>query len=248
MFKTIVGLPAYNEEGSLSEVFRKIINVKNNYLNNLEVIVVNDGSTDSTEEILKEYASQYSYIKYINHEKNEGLGCAIKTLFEYAIENYDNEDILVTMDADNTHNPIIIPKLCNKVKREQLDVVIASRFVKGGEEKGLSLTRKIYSRGARLFFKIFFPIKDVSDYSSGFRAYNIGYLKKVMEIYKGKLITTDGFDCMAEILARFSKIGVKAGEYPLVLEYNLKRGNSKMNVLKTIKGYFDLIKKVKDPY
>ena len=52
---------------------------------------------------------------------------------------------------------------------------------------------------------------------------------------------------MAEILARFSKIGVRAGEYPLVLEYNLKEGRSKMKVLRTIKGYFSLVRRVKKP-
>ncbi|MDD2481943.1 MAG: hypothetical protein PHF82_07435, partial [Lutispora sp.] len=59
--------------------------------------------------------------------------------------------------------------------------------------------------------------------------------------------TSKGFECMAEILARFSKIGVEAGEYPLILEYNLKEGKSKMKVLRTIKGYFSLVHRVKKP-
>jgi len=96
------------------------------------------------------------------------------------------------------------------------------------------------SRGASLFCKITFPIKNVRDYSCGFRAYNIGYLKKVFELYQGNLVESSGFECMVEILGRCSKVGIKAAEYPLVLEYNLKEGPSKMKVVKTTMGYFKL--------
>jgi len=61
----------------------------------------------------------------------------------------------------------------------------------------------------------------------------------------GQLVTTNGFDCMAEIAARFSRIGIRAGEVPLILNYGLKDGESKMNVARTIRGYFSLLGKVR---
>ncbi|WP_058485114.1 glycosyltransferase family 2 protein [Defluviitalea phaphyphila] len=245
--KIIIGLPAYNEEKALPQLLEKIKNVKRTITYPLEIIIINDGSTDNTRKILEEYQSKYSYIKVINHNKNKGLGAAIKTLFYTVIKNYKDSDFLVTMDSDNTHNPSHIIKMIKRMENENLDLIIASRFTKGGKEIGVPIIRKLYSRGAKYFFKIFFGIKNINDYSSGFRVYRIGYIRKSIDLYQDNLITTNGFDCMAEILARFSKIGVKAGEYPLMLEYNLKEGKSKMDIGKTILGYLGLLKRVKKP-
>lgn len=247
MKKIVIGLPAYNEEQALPKLFERIELLKQQLGEALQVVVVNDGSIDGTHRILEEQNKKNQYVSYIDHEKNKGLGEAVKTLFNYTANNYDYDDILVTLDADNTHDPKIIKDMCDLLERENLDLVIASRFVKGGKEIGVSALRKIFSRGAKLYFKLFFPIYNVNDYSSGFRAYKIGYLKKVLLIYNNNLITTNGFDCMAEILAKFGRIGVNAGEYPLVLEYNLKDGKSKMKIAKTIMGYLRLFINVKKP-
>lgn len=247
MRKVIIGIPAYNEEAALPKLLDKFILLEEVFGNSLRIVVVNDGSSDQTASILEEYSDHHYFIHYIHHSQNRGLGAAMSTLFNHLLENYNDQDIAVTLDADNTHNPKIIPTLVSKLENEKLDVVIASRFTEGGEEIGLSFIRKVYSRGAKLFFKLFFPIPNVNDYSCGFRAYRIGYLRKAFDYYDGKMITSNGFECMVEILARFSKIGVKAGESPLVLEYNLKETPSKMNVTKTISGYFRLLKKVKRP-
>lgn len=247
MNKVVVALPAFNEEKGLPKLLDKLIALKLGYEKELHLVIVNDGSSDRTKQILKMYSYEYPFITYLEHRKNKGLGEAMNTLFAYVLSEYDDQDIVVTLDSDNTHNPKIIPEMVSKLETENLDVVIASRFISGGEEIGLSFIRKVYSRGARSFFKLFFPIEQVNDYSCGFRAYRIGYFRNASYLYNDRLITSDGFECMVEILARFSKIGVDAGEYPLVLEYNLKETPSKMNVKKTIVGYFKLLKKVKAP-
>ncbi|MDN4492524.1 glycosyltransferase family 2 protein [Ureibacillus aquaedulcis] len=247
MNKIIVGLPAYNEEAALPKLLDKLVVLNNSFEGKFHVVVVNDGSTDQTGVVLEKYASNYPFLSYINHPANKGLGEGMKTLFQYCLDNFDDTDVLITLDADNTHNPNIIPSLVSKLESEHLDLVIASRFTQGGKELGLSLSRKFYSRGAKLFFKLFYPIPNVSDYSCGYRAYQLGYVRKAFDRYQDKLITSNGFECMVEILARFSKIGVKAGEYPLVLEYQLKETASKMKIGKTILGYFKLLPKVKQP-
>ena len=243
----IVGLPAFNEEKALPKLLDRLITLKDVYRDRLKIIVINDGSSDKTESILKEYKDSYDFVNYINHNGNQGLGRAIYTLFCYATEKYGKDDILITLDADNTHNPNIIPAMVFKLVKEDLDVVIASRFVPGSKEIGLTFLRKIYSRGAAVLLKAFFPIANVRDYSCGFRAYKIEYLQKAVKFYKGSLVTSSGFECMAEILVKLGKIGSVMGEYPLVLEYNLKEGQSKMKVFDTIKGYFRLIYKIRRP-
>lgn len=245
--KVIIGLPAYNEGLVLHQLLDSIQPLREEMGEALEVLVVNDGSTDATEETLQEYSRRYPCINYLTHPVNRGLGAAISTLFTNTVNKYDENDILVTLDADNTHRPEIIPQLVRMLDKEGLDVVIASRFVRGGKEIGLSLPRKICSRGAGMFLRTFFPIPNVKDYSCGFRAYRLSYLKKAMALYNGQIITCSGFECMAEILARFSKIGVSIGEYPLELHYELKKGASKMKLTRTILGYFRLLRVVKKP-
>lgn len=236
----LVGLPAYNEGIGISRLLDRINDIKESSSLSINVIVVNDGSTDDTEEYLMNYSSRLSYINYLNHHRNEGLAQAIRTIMGYALNNLSNEDILIILDADNTHNPGIIPNMVDKLIINDLDIVIASRFEPGGKEIGLSLDRKIFSKGASIFANIFFGIKNVRDYSCGFRAYRIGFLRKAYDYYGKGFIEAKGFECMIEIIIKAGFLGANIEEYPLILEYNLKTSPSKMKILKTINGYLRL--------
>ncbi len=242
--RVLIGLPAYNEEAGIASVLRKIAKLKEISKYDIEVIVVNDGSIDNTGDIVLNISNHNAFIKLLNHETNRGLGEAVKTILHYAIDNLDNNDVLITLDADNTHDPLLIEAMLDKLTDQNLDLVVASRFTKGGREIGLSNIRKMYSRGAKYYFKLFFPIHNLNDYSSGFRAYRVSMLKEAQNKWND-LVTTDGFDCMAEIAAKFSKMQIRAGEVPLVLHYDYKEGKSKMRIGKTVKGYFSLLSKVK---
>ena len=242
--RILIALPAYNEEAGIGNVLRGIARVREMSTYDIKVMVVDDGSTDNTKNVLTSFVEQKDYITIINHEQNRGLGEAINTILSYALKNLYDEDILVTMDADNTHSPFLIDKMIGHMNRYELDLVVASRFTPGGCEIGLRALRKLMSRGAMYFFKIFFPIGNLNDYSSGFRAYRVGMIREAQSRW-GKLVTTNGFDCMAEIVAKLSRMKVKAGEIPLVLRYDYKEGNSKMNVARTVKGYFSLLGKVR---
>lgn len=242
--KVLIGLPAYNEEAGIGNLLRTISRYRNLSRYNINVLVVNDGSKDKTAQIVKLYAKEHKYVTLVEHPENKGLGEAVKTILRYAIENQEDDDILVTMDADNTHSPYLIESMVGTLISHRLDLVVASRFTKGGFELGLNSLRKLYSRGAMFFFKVFFRIRNLNDYSSGFRAYRIGIIKEAQKRWR-ELITTNGFDCMAEIAAKFSRMKIRAGEIPLILNYGAKDGESKMKVAKTIRGYFSLLGKVR---
>ncbi|PYI53188.1 glycosyltransferase family 2 protein [Paenibacillus flagellatus] len=243
----VIGLPVYNEEAALPKLLDRLEALRDKLGEPPRVVFVDDGSTDRTAAIVERFSATYPCAVRIAHPTNRGLGAAMQTMLAYVVRHYGDADVLVTLDADNTHNPALIPAMVDKLRDERLELVIASRFAPGGRELGLSLRRKLYSRGARLFFKLLFPIPRITDYSSGFRAYSVALLRRAYREYDGALVTTGGFACTAEIAARLAKIGVKAGECPLVLEYHLKEGRSKMNVRRTVAGYFRLLRAVKAP-
>lgn len=242
--KVLIGLPAYNEETGIAQVLNGIERFRRVSRYNIQVLVVNDGSRDQTAQVVRDFALEHPYLTLVNHPANEGLGEAVKTILRYAVCNLEDNDILVTMDADNTHSPLLIESMIATLLSHDLDMVVASRFTTGGCELGLKMLRKLYSRGAMCFFKVFFPIRNLNDYSSGYRVYRVQVIRKAIRRW-GELITTNGFDCMAEIAAKFSRMGIKAGEVPLILNYGLKEGRSKMKVARTVKGYLALLAKVR---
>lgn len=232
-------LPAYNEEKALPNLFDRFINMmRENRLKDFQILLINDGSKDGTDEVASSYLNKLPLL-IIGHEENKGLGRAIKTGFEAALEEYSDEDIFVVLDADNTHNPDVINTMIDKIK-EGYDVIIASRYAPGGKEIGLNFFRRSLSKGANFLLKLFFRIDGVDDYTCGFRAYRPFVIKKGFDTYKD-FIEEKGFTCMAEILIKLNTIGARIVELPFILRYDLKKGKSKMKNFKTIIRYCLLI-------
>ena len=238
MIKVI--LPAYNEEKALPSIFNFFIGVlEKGIQQDFKIFLINDGSRDHTEEVARGFLDKLP-LSIISHKENMGLGLAIKTGFEAAAKEYNEQDIIVVLDADNTHSPGIINIMADKIG-EGYDIVIASRYNKEGREIGLSFYRRLTSKIANLLLKAFFPIDGVKDYTCGFRAYGSSIIKKGLDKYGENFIREKGFVCMAEILLKLNSLGAKTSEVPLVLRYDLKTGKSKMKILKTIAGYLSLI-------
>lgn len=209
----------------------------------VSVIVVDDGSTDNTQKTAAEIAATALHeampISIIVHELNLGLGAAMKSGMSYFLSHATNGDFLVSMDADGTH-PVetILPML--EAARAGFDVIIASRFVSGGKELGLSKIRKLLSRICSTMMNALLPVKGVHDYSSGFRLYNSYILSKANTKFGDDFITEMGFASQAELLLKLCRIGAKCTEVPLVLRYDLKSGPSKMRLRQTIGRYISL--------
>ncbi|AHF07306.1 glycosyltransferase family 2 protein [Desulfitobacterium metallireducens] len=240
-----VVLPAYNEQASLGNLLQDLNSVlkEEPHL----IIVVNDASTDQTSVLAEKYARQFGDIRVLNHEENKGLGGALMTGFSYVLNSASvnfEEDILITLDADNTHPADRIPLLLQKMK-EGSDLAIASRYVTGGQQLGLSPFRKILSWGAGRLMTLFFPIPGVKDYSCGYRAYRLLTLKKAYHNYGEQLMESRNFAAMVELLIKVVPFCQTIAEVPLILHYERKQGKSKMKIGSTIKGYFTLIYRFK---
>ena len=231
-------LPAYNEEKSIDTLFKKIdIFFKQELELKYKILICNDGSTDLTIEKIEYYTSQYP-IQLINHKINRGLGETMRDLIELAAELSNPSDIIIRMDCDDTHEPQYIKSMLSKIN-EGYDVVIASRFQKGGGQKGLSLYRRILSRTANLCMKLVFPIKNVKEYSCGFRAYKASIIKKAIGFYGNNFqqLKGLGFTSTLEKLVKLKLINASFSEVPFNLYYNQKKSPSKMVSSITTLGY-----------
>lgn len=236
-------LPAYNEGKDLRTLLEKIVQLKRILPYDFKIIIVNDGSTDDTEEVALFFKALLP-IEVFSHEKNRGLGEALKSGLKKILPNLGKEDMVVTLDADNTHPPELIPEMVEKIVQGH-HLVIASRFCPGGKEIGLKFSRKIFSRAAGFLLKLFFPFPGVNDYTSGYRAYKGHLLLQANNFYKEKLVESRGFTCMAELLIKLQKFNPQITEVSLILRYDLKKSKSKIKIIKTIIQYFHLIWRLK---
>ncbi|MCX6312152.1 MAG: glycosyltransferase family 2 protein [Bacteroidetes bacterium] len=241
MQKIKVVLPAYNEELSLPSLLGKIVEVKENFNLNLDILLVNDGSTDGTLEVAKQFGA---IVKILDLQPNGGLASAVREGFKCAIREMNDSDIIITMDADDSHNPGLIFRMITQIG-EGSDLVIASRYRSGARIIGLSRTRKILSSGAGYLYRIFSPIKGVRDFTCGFRAYRVDLIRKAQEHYGERFIEQQGFACMGEILIKLKVFKPIIHELPMLLRYDQKKGQSKMSIFKTVKETMKLILRIK---
>lgn len=235
-------LPAYNEEESLDYLLPKIDHAfKEEMKLDYHIIVCDDGSRDKTPEMLKKYSATLP-ITILTHVINRGLGETSRDLFEKAAQLSDDNDIIIRMDCDDTHEPEFIPGLLQQIDNGY-DVVIASRFVEGGGQEGLDSYRATISKLANLFMKFFFPIKGLKEYSSGFRAYKATTIKHAINTFGNNFIQLKGlgFTVTLEKVVKLKLLGAKFGEAPFILRYQQKRSESKMVSSITTFGYMTLV-------
>ena len=197
MKKTAAILPAYNEEIAIGSVVLKT----KKYVDH--VIVVDDGSDDSTSEI-----AQIAGAEVIKHISNKGKGAALKTGFK-AVNGYD---IIVTLDSDGQHNPNEIPKLLAPIKKGQADIVNGSRYL-NGQDKETPIYRRI---GQNVLDKATYfnsGIK-ITDSQSGFRAFG----KNTIPAFK---FNSNGFSIESEMIREMAENNFKVEEVEIGVRYDV---------------------------
>jgi dolichol-phosphate mannosyltransferase len=231
-------LPAYNEEESLPNLLDRIAALKSTLGVKVNVVVVNDGSSDNTEIVAKQSAENLS-LTLVNHEKNMGLGQAVQTGIKEALSQAGSNDIILIMDADDTHDVSLMDQMVSKIENGA-DIVIASRFVDGGNDKSAPPFRRLLSRGASVVFKTLLPLNKINDFTSGFRAYRVSLLKKASIHWGETLVLEQGFACMVELLLKLRHWNPDIVEIPFFLRYDRKMGESKLKLSKTLFQYLKL--------
>jgi dolichol-phosphate mannosyltransferase len=230
-------IPAYNEEDSLPSLLPKIAKVLDGEQMSYQVVVVDDGSTDSTSTVLEQY-SQEIPLDVVRHPINRGLGETERDGFEYVAARCSPDDVIVRVEADDTHEPEYIFDLLRRLE-EGYDVVNTSRFQPGGGQIGVDRYRGLVSRAANLFMQTVFRIPGTRDYSCGYRAYRGRVIQDAIRVYGNNFIQLRGlgFTSTLETIVKLHLLGCRFAEVPFVLRYDQKGSSSKMVTSVTTLGY-----------
>lgn len=218
--QAIIIIPAYNEEKNIAGVINGIKNV----IHDANILVVNDGGEDRTEEIARELG-----VRVISLPYNMGYGSALQTGFKFALKK--GYEYAVQIDADGQHDPEDIPKLLDEVFKNKADVIIGSRFLNKGNYKA-PFTRRV---GMLFFAKLTSLIigKKITDPTSGYQAIN----KHGLKFYAGEYYPVDFPD--ADVIIMLHRAGLKIKEIPVTM-YQGVRGKSMHSGLKPVYYIFKM--------
>jgi dolichol-phosphate mannosyltransferase len=236
VLQIIVVLPAYNEARNLKILLPGLIALKEGRDLPLFAILVDDGSQDETGVFAEAIAQYYSWFKVVHHTQNQGLGSALATGFIEALSIAKQDDVIITMDADNTMDIFTIPELARTLENGA-DLAVASRYMPGASVKGVPTFRRLASWGGSVFCRLALRVPGLKDYTSGYRAYRAAALRAAMEQWGTDFITARAFDCQMEILLKTLPYIRKVKEVPIKLDYSPKKGKSHLRFWQTVKGY-----------
>jgi dolichol-phosphate mannosyltransferase len=217
--KLSIVLPTYNESQNIVRMLDSIAETVSPYAA-AEIIVVDDNSPDGTAEIASLYAKNISnnnrnklHVEIIRREGKFGLSSAIVAGVQYA-----TGDLLVVMDGDFSHPPHVIPSIIEELQDSNCDIVVASRYIKGGSIIGWPFKRRLMSKGATKIAQYGLGI-EVKDPVSGFFAFR-------RDIINGIKFDAIGYKMLLEILVKTKGARVKEVPYTFT---NRSVGKSKLD-------------------
>ncbi len=193
---TIVIIPTYNNAKTLGNVIERAL------LHNLPLLVINDGSTDDTRNVL----SQFANIQIINLEKNQGKGVALKTALRWAIEQ--NYRYAVTLDSDGQHYPEDISVFLSEIEQSPDTLLVGSRNL---QAENMPAKNTFANKFSNFWFRIETGIK-MNDTQSGYRLYPLHKLK-------GLKFFTGRYEFELEILVRAAWQGIEVTNVPIRVYY-----------------------------
>lgn len=217
MKRTLVIIPTYNEGDNIHNIILETLN-NTNKKNEFSVLVVDDGSPDGTAAVVEKINHPRVYL--IKREKKLGLGTAYVAGFDYAIKN--NYDYVCEMDADFSHDPKQLKFFIEKIN-QSYDLVIGSRYIKGGRIVNWPIYRLLLSYLASLYTRVITGLK-VMDTTAGFMCYRASALRQI----NFKEIQSSGYSFQIEMKFRFFKKRFSIIEIP-ILFVDRRAGQSKIS-------------------
>jgi dolichol-phosphate mannosyltransferase len=213
--RILVSLATYNEAGNLAPLIAEI----HKFVPQADVLVIDDNSPDGTGRLADELAAADPRIKVLHRPGKLGLGTATLAAMQFAMDH--GYDYLQNMDADFSHPPRFLPGILAGMSK--YDVMIGSRYVRGGGTENWPLPRRIISRSVNTLVRFLFRMP-VHDASGAYRCYRVSRLRQTPL----QLVQSRGYSFQQEVLFRCHEAGSKLGEYPIIFE-NRRAGASKVN-------------------
>jgi dolichol-phosphate mannosyltransferase len=214
---TWVVLPTYDEADNIGPMSAAILAA----LPGATLLVVDDGSPDGTGRIADELAAADKRIRVRHRAAKQGLGRAYLDGFAIALES--GAAVVVQMDADFSHDPTVLPALISPIVEDAADIVIGSRYTRGGGVVDWGLGRRLVSRGGSLFARIVLSLGP-NDLTGGFKAWRATTLAAVP--FDG--IHAGGYVFQIEMTFRASRAGARIHEIPITFR-DRRVGQSKMS-------------------
>ncbi len=232
--------PVYNEALNLPELFSGFREIEHQLRDKfvLNFIIVDDGSDDGTPEIARKSANELS-LEILAHSANLGPGTAFATAFAHLSKTMSDNDWAITMEGDNTSRHSLIHQMLRRAE-EGFDAVFASPYMYGGGLSQTSLLRRFLSSGANLVVKDMLNVQGILTVSSFFRLYRATTLFRLQATFGPGIVERRGFESMVEMTMKMTMLGITISEVAMRLDSSLRKGKSKMKILRTIFGYIAL--------
>ncbi len=225
--KILIFSATYNEAENI-ENFLNLIDELNLAL---DILLIDDNSPDNTWKKIQEYSKNKENIRLIIRNKKEGLDTAHKIAYEYSIKN--NYDFLITLDADMSHDPKVIPKFIDKLKT--CAFVLGSRYIKGGK-CDMRRSRLFLSYFGNKFIKFVLSI-DCNEFTSSYRGFNLKKLKD----FNFKNISAKGYSFFMEAIFQIHNKGIGINQIPIYFA-DRKQGKSKIPKIELFRTLFNVVK------
>ena len=217
MSKLII-IPTYNEKENIENIILKIFDLEESF----NILIIDDGSPDGTAKIVKELQKKYSKRLFLKERSGKlGLGTAYIHGFKWAVEN--NYEYIFEMDADFSHDPKDLPRLYEACHKNNGDLAIGSRYVKGVNIVNWPMSRLLMSFFASKYVKTITGMP-IHDSTAGFKCYK----RKVLEKINLDKIEFIGYAFQIEMKFKSWKYGFNIVEVPVIFT-DRQEGNSKMS-------------------
>ncbi|MBU6997382.1 MAG: polyprenol monophosphomannose synthase [Theionarchaea archaeon] len=223
-------IPTYNEAENVAPLLEQIHTLSTSLPEyHIDILVADDSSPDGTAELVLSLAQRFGNVHLLSGPK-EGMGAA----YIRAISAVANScHVIITMDADLSHPPLMIPQFLEKID-EGYDVVIGSRYIEGGGTPGWSLTRQLISYFANAMARSIAGLYSVHDCTSSYRAIRTSLLRKISL----ESLSTKGYAFATASLWEYVHKNAKIYEIPLIF-HDRTKGATKLQYSDMIEYFFN---------
>lgn len=237
MAKSYVIIPAYNEGPNLATVLQQLQQSASTMP--LGVVVVNDGSRDNTLQEAERFRDLLD-LQIVTHPVNLGVPMTFYDGLVAAAERAESGDCIFIIEGDGTSDLKVLPEMARRVYGGD-DVVIASRYIRGGGYVNFPWQRTWGSYLVNVVLSVFFHVRGITDYTIFYRAFRADVVQRALHHYGSNFVTTKSFAANLEVLLRVLPYSSRFSEVPLLYDYGLKKSQSKMNPFQTLREYQSLI-------